>query len=295
MELRQLNYFLVLCKELHFSEAAFKLGISQPTLSQQIRVLEDEVGVPLFDRIGKKTVKTEAGNILERYTLEIFRLLDSAEEAIFDLTNLHAGNIRLAVLPSDLDYRLTPLLVDFHKDFPNTKVQVIPSIDILNMVLNNEVDIGVGLRMDPDNRLYQIPFYTETYSLYVHEKHKLANKTVISANDLIDLPLVMYPNGFYGRELIDAWCKEQGLSITPIMETGSATSLFQLVKDGVGATIQPSQLIDNFQSLGIRSIKIENSPTRNLEIFYRNNKYLSIATKTFMDRLEKFFTPTTHR
>ena len=119
MELRQLNYFLVLCKELHFSEAAFKLGISQPTLSQQIRVLEDEVGVPLFDRIGKKTVKTEAGNILERYTLEIFRLLDSAEEAIFDLTNLHAGNIRLAVLPSDLDYRLTPLLVDFHKDFPN--------------------------------------------------------------------------------------------------------------------------------------------------------------------------------
>ncbi|MGE8207853.1 LysR substrate-binding domain-containing protein [Heyndrickxia sp. NPDC080065] len=289
MELRQLQYFLMLCNELHFSEAAFKLGISQPTLSQQIRVIEDEVGVPLFDRIGKKTVKTEAGAILERYALEVFRQLDNAKEAIADLTDLHAGNIRLAVLPSDLDYRLTPLLVDFHKEFPNTKVQVIPSIDILNKVLNNEVDIGVGLAMNPDSRLHQIHFYTETYSLYVHKDHELANRKIISPKDLIGIPLVMYPKGFYGRELIDTWCKEQELSIKTIMETGSATSLFQLVKEGIGATIQPSQLIDSFQSLGIRTIQIKGSPIRKLELFYRDNKYLSLAARTFMERLEMFF------
>lgn len=289
MELRHLHYFLVLCNELHFSEAAYKLGISQPTLSQQIRVLEDEIGVPLFDRIGKKTVKTEAGVILERYALEVFQQLENAKSAISDLTDLHAGHLRVAVLPSDLDYRLTSLLVDFHKEFPLTKVQVIPSIEIVEKVLDNEVDVGVGLAIKPDARLHRVPFYTETYSLYVHEEHEVAYQDSVEPKDLIDIPFVNYPKGFYGRELIDSWCKEQGISVRTIMETGSVTSLFQLVKEGIGATIQPSLLIDSFQSLRIRAIPIKNSPVRDLEIIYRNDKYLSKAATAFMKRLKTFF------
>ncbi len=289
MEIRQLQYFLVLCDELHFSEAAFKLGISQPTLSQQIRVLEDELGVPLFDRIGKKTFKTEAGDLLELHAIQVIQQLENAKNAIADLTNLNAGYLRVAVLPSDLDYRLTSLLIDFHQEFPNTKVQVIPSIDILNKVLDNEVDIGVGLEIQPDRRLERIPFYTESYSLYVNKEHGLAGKDIVVAEDLVNLPLVMYPKGFYGRDLIDIWCKHQDISIDTRMETGSVTSLFQLVKEGIGATIQPSQLIESFESLGIRAIPILHSPTRKLEMFYRNDKYLSQAAKAFLKRLDTFF------
>ena len=289
MEFRQLQYFLMLCEKLHFSEAAFKLGISQPTLSQQIRVLEEEVGVPLFDRIGKKTVKTEAGCILERHALEIVLQLENAKNAIVDLANLHTGRLRVAVLPSDLDYRLTSVLIDFHKEFPNTKVQVIPSIDILNKVLDNEVDIGVGLAITKDSRLNQIPLYTETYSLYVHRDHSLAEKNFVAAKDLKSISLVMYPKGYYGRELIDGWCKEQDLSIETTMETGSATSLFQLVQEGIGATIQPSGLIESFHSLGIKTIPISGGPIRNLEIYYRNEKYISVAAQAFMKKLEEFF------
>ncbi len=289
MEIRQLQYFLMLCNELHFTEAAYKLGISQPTLSQQIRVLEDELGVPLFDRIGKKTVKTEAGNLLEHYALQIVQLLENAKNSIEDLTNLNTGHLRVAVLPSDLDYRLTSLLIDFHKEFPNTKVQMIPSIDILNKVLENEVDIGVGLAIQPDSRLNRIPFYTETYSLYVNKEHDLAEKEIILPENLVNVPLVMYPKGFYGRDLIDTWCKNQEISIDTLMETGSATSLFQLVKEGIGATIQPSQLIESFQSLGIRAISIKHSPTRKLEMFYRNDKYLSQSAKAFLKRMDAFF------
>ena len=132
-------------------------------------------------------------------------------------------------------------------------------------VLANEVDIGVGLAVKPDTRLNRIPFYKETYSLYVHENHDLAGREMISPEDLSEIPLVMYPKGFYGRELIETWCNEHGISIEVIMETGSATSLFQLVKEGIGATIQPSQLIESFQSLGIRDIQIKGSPIRDIK------------------------------
>jgi len=72
MEIRQLEYFLEVCKELHFTRAAENLNIAQPTLSQQIKSLEDEVGVPLFDRIGKKITLTEAGKILLKHSQTIF-------------------------------------------------------------------------------------------------------------------------------------------------------------------------------------------------------------------------------
>lgn len=289
MEIRQLNYFLMLCKELHFSEAAFKLGISQPTLSQQIRVLEGEIGAPLFDRIGKKTVKTEAGELLEHYALKVQQDLENAKKAISDLIDFNKGHLRIAILPSDLDYRLTEILIDFRKEFPNTKVQVFPTIESLTKVLGNEVDIGIGLKVEGNSHLERIPFYTERYSLFVNESHDLSQRKSVKPEELVDIPLVMYPQGKCGRDLIDKWCDRQGVTINSVMETGSATSLFQLVQKDIGATIQPSQLIENFQSLGIRSIPIENAPTRELDIFYRNDKYLSKAAKGFMKRvIERF-------
>ncbi|WP_313893267.1 LysR substrate-binding domain-containing protein [Psychrobacillus sp.] len=289
MEIRQLQYFLVLCKELHFSEAAFKIGISQPTLSQQIRVLEDELEVPLFDRMGKKIAKTEAGEVLESYALQVVQQLSNAKKAIGDLNNLHTGSLRIAVLPSDLDYRLTEILIDFRKDFPNTKVQVFPTIESLTRVLDNDVDIGIGLKTEVDSRIERIPFYTETYSLFVNETHEFAQKKSVISGELSEIPLVMYPQGKCGRDLIDKWCVKQGVTIDSVMETGSATSLFQLVREDIGSTIQPSQLIENFHSLGIRSIPIESAPTRELEIFYRNDRYLSKAAEAFIKlMIEKF-------
>lgn len=215
--------------------------------------------------------------------------MENAKRAIADLTHLNTGRLRVAVLPSDLDYRLTSLLVEFHKEFPNTQVQIIPSIDIVNQVLNNEVDIGVGLAIKPDSRLNRLPFYTETYSLYVHEQHRLASRELIEPQELQRIPFVMYPNGFYGRELINAWCKELAIELKILMETGSATSIFQLVREGIGATIQPSQLIDSFQSLGLKAVAIEHPPSRDLEMYYRNDKYLSAAARTFMKRMENSF------
>jgi len=85
MELKQLEYFMAVCKELHFTRAAEKLGIAQPSLSQQIRLIEHEIGTPLFDRLGKKIAITEAGKILQQYSYNVFHELLQAQSAISEL------------------------------------------------------------------------------------------------------------------------------------------------------------------------------------------------------------------
>ncbi|MFD4820611.1 LysR substrate-binding domain-containing protein [Peribacillus butanolivorans] len=285
LELRQIKYFLMLCDELHFTEAAYKLGISQPTLSQQIRVLEDELNTPLFDRIGKKTVLTEAGALFQQYALQMVHQMENAKLSISDLMNQHTGSLRVAVFSSDLDYRLTPLLVKFHKEYPKTKIQMLPSNNILNNVLNNEADIGIGLAIKSHDLLHKIPLYTEAYSLYVRDQHELTHKKSILPEELSTLPMVMYPKGFIGRDLIEAWCETNQVSLQTIMETGSATSLIQLVQENIGATIQPSRLIDHFRETNVTSIPINNPPTRELGIFYRKDRYISTAAHSFIKKV----------
>lgn len=99
MEIRHLHYFMAVYEELHFTKAAEKLGIAQPTLSQQIRVLEDELGMPLFDRIGKKIVVTEAGSLLFSYTSEVLNTLQNVKDSIKDLQALEGGKYVLALCP----------------------------------------------------------------------------------------------------------------------------------------------------------------------------------------------------
>src|SRR5690625_3033371 len=125
MELKQLEYFMVLCKELHFTRAAEKIGIAQPSLSQQIRLLEHEVGTPLFDRVGKKNVLTEAGKILLHHSYNIFHELSQARAAISELQGLERGTLKIGALLTVVNYLLPPTVIGFHNSYPNVDLSIL--------------------------------------------------------------------------------------------------------------------------------------------------------------------------
>src|SRR5699024_3949932 len=106
MELRQLEYFTAVSNELHFSRAAEKLNIAQPTLSQEIKTLEDEMGIPLFDRIGKKTALTEVGKILLHHSQRVFFEIEQAQAALRDLNGLQTGKLMIGSLMTCVNYLL---------------------------------------------------------------------------------------------------------------------------------------------------------------------------------------------
>lgn len=291
MDTRNITYFMAVFEHLHFTKAAELLGISQPTLSQQIRLLEAEVGMPLFDRIGKKVVATEAGRLLHQYGMKMIQAEMDAKSAIQELVSEKRGTVRLAVLPSDLDFQLVPLFVEFKTRYPHTKLQAFSTIFVRDEVLTHKVDLGIGLRGPKDKRLVQIPLGSEPYELFVHASSDLAKKHEITLEELTRLALVMYPKGYIGRDLVDEIFREQGLELTTVMEAGSASSLLQLVAAGIGATIQPRELLKQHSGWeDIVTIPIVGpAPVRHMELTYYADRFISKAQHQLAEWLIEFF------
>jgi len=118
VELKQLEYFMTLSQELHFTRAAEKLSITQPSLSQQIRLLEHEIGMPLFDRVGKKTMLTEAGRALLHHGYNVFHELSQARAVISELQALKRGTLKIGALLTVVNYLLPPTVMRFHNSYP---------------------------------------------------------------------------------------------------------------------------------------------------------------------------------
>ncbi|UUZ83388.1 LysR family transcriptional regulator [Paenibacillus sp. P26] len=283
MELRQLEYFIAVCEELHFTKAAEKMGISQPNLSLQIKALEEEIGTPLFDRIGKRIALTDAGEVLLRHSRGLFQNLQNAYHELGELRDHQGGRLAVGVLPSELDFRLTPLFIDFHHRFPKIRLKIVSTIDIARLVLDTEIDIGIALIPPSDPRLVILPLSREEYGLVVSERHELAGQESIPIAGLKDLPMVMYPKGFWGRELVENCCREHGFGLHIAIETTSNPSMFRFVGENIGATVQTRQLMMSVNDPKLRFIRIhDHPPVRHMGIVYRSDKYLGYAARQFI-------------
>lgn len=291
MELRQLEYFVAVCEELHFTRAAEKLGITQPTLSIQIRTIEEELGMQLFDRIGKRITPTEAGYILLKQARGILLKLQDTYDEINGLRQYDGGNLVVGLMAAELDYRVTPILIDFHHQFPKVHLKIFSAIEVADMVISNQVDVGITLIEFSDPRLTTIPLYTEEFVLVVSERHELAGRKSVALDQLGNLPLIAYPKGFKARELIETHCREHGMNLNIIVETSTASSLYGFVRSNVGACLQPYSLSKSFNDPTLRLIKIEDfPPIRHIGIMHRNDKFLGYAAKQFIQLVKNQMT-----
>ncbi|RRJ67142.1 LysR family transcriptional regulator [Paenibacillus oralis] len=283
MEIKQLEYFMAVCEEMHFTRAAEKLGIAQPTLSLQIRSLETELNTLLFDRIGKRIALTEAGSILYRQGKQLLQNLQNTFTEIHELREMQGGHLSVSVLPAELDYRITPLFIQFHKQYPKVHLKIYSSVEIYKQVLDHEIDLGITALRTPDERLVTIPLSQEEYVLVVSENHELADREAIPLAELKQIPMVMYPKGFTGRELVEDWCRKAGFELNTIVEAGSGLSTFTFVRENVGATVMPLPLVLSVKDPALRCIPITDAPPiREIGMIYRADRYLGFAAREFM-------------
>jgi DNA-binding transcriptional LysR family regulator len=277
---------MVVCEELHFTRAAEKLGISQPTLSQQIKLLEDRLETPLFHRIGKKVILSKAGEIVLEHAQRIFAELDSIQTEIKKLKGLERGSLTLGCSGN---YLVQSAVLSFHEQYPNIKLSVIDTTteETIDQVLNNKFDLGVVYLLFEHDMLESKRLFRSEFVLVVSVHHPLSKKSFVNLAELQTVPLFLLPQNYFIRQVIQAYCTETGIKLNPVVELSDLRSLVQLAVLNKGATILPDTYIQNLNEKRIKPIPIlDDLPPIDVGIVYRKDQLKSnTVMQVFVEHL----------
>jgi LysR family hydrogen peroxide-inducible transcriptional activator len=290
MELRQLEYFTAICKEMHFSRAAENLCTTQSNLSQQIKFLENELGLPLFDRIGRRIALTDAGKILLEQSQLIFERIDYIQGAISDLKQMEGGKLDIGILPGDGDLLFDALLVDFHRSYPKLSINVTESTDVYEQVVAGTRGLGVTtVPANPDDRIAIVPLFHEEFALAILSDHPIAKSKAIPFEQLQQLKMIMFEPDHQITKVIMSCCQENGVLVDNPIVTTTLSTLLSLVEQGIGACILPRLLLDHLNRENISTVTLLNpTPSQDICIIYRTDRFMNQAARLFMDVLQSY-------
>jgi LysR family cyn operon transcriptional activator len=284
MELRQIQYFMAVAKHQNFSRAAEHVHVSQPSLSVQIRGLEQELAARLFDRLGRKVVLTQAGELFRIHAERALRELEQAAHVVHELQGAKRGRLVVGALSTVNSYLITPLVTRFKQRFPDVQLQVHPqpSSDVVTGLLANRLDLGICLLPLAHPQLTVIPLLEERLALVV-PPGMLIGKKRVRMQDLAALPLVLMPVDYCLRKMVEAECAKAGVDPKVVLEMSSPDGILEAVAEGTGATILPELYVRSRLSGGkLQLLELyDPTPCHGVGIAFLTKRYRSLAAEEF--------------
>jgi DNA-binding transcriptional LysR family regulator len=288
MTLQQLTYFMAAAEHGSFSAAADTLHMAQPSLSEQIRRLEAELGVALFARAGRRLELTEAGRLLLPHAE---RTVDAAREAgdsVREVRELTGGTVAFGTFGSAHHYLLGGLVQDFRAKHPNVRVRVVGqnSAEVADAVREGRLEAGLVVLPVDDRGLDVRPAMQEEM-LYVTAEPRRTREPV-SIETLAEAPLILYDARWGAddptRRLLRERAQRAGVKLEPQIEVEYMTAALDLAVRGVGDTLAPrSILTSRGLSRRLSSVSFEPPLIETFAFITRRNAHLSPATRAFMD------------
>lgn len=283
MELRQLRYFLRTAECLSFTEAAHVLCITQPTLSQQIRQLEQELGVTLFERNSHSVCLTDAGRQLVHTAERTLLAAEECRQQMQDLKSELRGTVRVGVTESCASILRQPVR-DFIKKYPRVCVQVhyTGTHSMQEMLYRHQLDFAMAFCPQVDDpELNTEPLFDDHLSAIMSRTHALANRTELSLTDIPESSLVLPSSDMHARKAIDSFLREAGVSIQPRLEVNDAAYMLDIVSHSGLVTLQAAITAtgrDNLVAIPIR----ECSRVLRAAIFTPRETYVRRAARTLI-------------
>ncbi|MBL1274564.1 MAG: LysR family transcriptional regulator [Ectothiorhodospiraceae bacterium] len=286
LTLQQLKLFEAVSRLGGYTRAAEELCLTQPAVSIQIKRLETQAGMPLFEQVGKKTFSTAAGKIMYAASIDILKRVDELKTSIEELNGTVKGPLQLSVV-STAKYFLPTILGAFLHQYPDVvpKLKFTNRARVVERLMNNDDDFVIMGQVPQDNNLEGYPFLNNILGIVAPTDHPLANKKNISIKELADHRFLNREIGSGTRYVFDQILKEQGVTIEPYMELGSSEALKQAVIAGLGLAIlslHSVQLERDMNKLTV--LDVQGFPLkRRWHAVHLKGRKLSLVARTFLD------------
>lgn len=264
MDLHQLQVFQAAVRQGSFTRAGEELHLSQSTVSQHIKLLEDELGCPLFLRVGRRVVVTEAGRVLLQYAERIFRDFQNAQMVMREMSALKRGTVRLGVGPTTLTYRLPRTLAEYKRKFPGIELVVLAGTTefLIEALRSDHLDLAIIMSPAPHLGLTMTPLGLEELVLVLNRAHPLARKRTLEPHDLSSLRFILYGRHTAMQNLIDRYFESLGVAPRITMEVENNEAIKSLVRLGLGASILPSCAVSNRSDTELRVLRVRGQPLK---------------------------------
>lgn len=289
MQFQQLSYFVAVARTRNFTRAAELVGVAQPSLSKQVRVLENSLGTPLFVRQTGGIELTSAGEALLPHAERILIDVESAQRAVHEVAGLRRGRVRLGATPSICDGLLPEVLTRFHETHPliELEVQEGGSQVLTHELAQGRLDLALLITPLSETRpdIETVPLRRDRLVLAApaDETADDALPSTIEVSQLRDLPLVMFRTGYDLRETTLAACADAGFAPRISVEGGEMLSVLRFVESGLGYAVVPEMVLANRP--GLRPVTLRNpSLSRQIALAHRRDT-LQLAALAFHDEL----------
>ncbi|WP_031463522.1 LysR family transcriptional regulator [Paenibacillus polymyxa] len=287
MELLQLQYFLAVARLEHVTEAARSLHVTQSSLSKTIQRLEEDLGIPLFDRTGRKLRLNEFGSkFLHRAERALFEL-EQGKQELSDLSNPELGTLELAVTTAST---LPNILREFRRKRPYIQfhVQMLTTQEMVTLLHRGEVDFCLSSPPVEGNDIECKIVCIDPILVAVPKGHRLADRNSVSLTELREEWFVGVKRGYGTRDLVDSVCMSEGFVPKYVYEGDEPARLSTLVEAEIGIAFIPSTARNSQEHL--KYLQVENHELiREIALLWNRNRYISRAAQEFREIVVKYF------
>ncbi|WP_431823798.1 transcriptional regulator CynR [Burkholderia sp. F1] len=284
MLVRHIKYFLAVAEHHSFTRAAAALHVSQPALSQQIKQLEESLGAQLFDRTGRTTRLTDAGEVYFRYARRALQGLEEGKRAIHDVGDLSRGSLRIAVTPTFTSYFIGPLVESFHGRYPGVTLTVCEMSQerMEELLVDDELDVGIAFEEVHSQDIDAQHLLVETLALVVGRHHPLAKRRSVGVSALNDESLILLSAEFATREHIDRYCRQNDLRPRVLMEVNSISAVIEIIQRTNLSTLLPATIArgrDDLAAVSLDPLLLQ----RTAVLMQRKGVYQTAAARAFVE------------
>jgi LysR family hydrogen peroxide-inducible transcriptional activator len=289
MEVHQLRYFCAVAETGSFTRAAAREQVAQPSLSQQIMKLEEELGVRLFDRLGRAVRLTEPGQLFLPRARTILTELRAAKEEVAEKQSTVSGKVSVGVIPTIAPYFLPPRIALFSRKYPQAAITVMEDVTVrlMDRLRGGLVDLAIMALPARGHDLECYPLRTERLFAILPKGHALSRKRSLKMKELRNEPFLLLRDDHCFRDTAIEVCKHARILPQIVFESGQFSSILGMVAAGLGVSIVPEMALEKRPDCSSVLITDERA-SRTIGVAVLKGHFLGRAPRAFLDHLRAY-------